>query len=205
MSSVRFPGKVLAPLLGKPIISHVIESCTDLANINETVVITSNEQSDNPLGDYLAARGSMFFRGPLLNVFQRFQMGLDQFPCDYVVRISGDSPFICRDLINFMVLMSLKLKNKVLFSNVFSKSFPKGQSIEIIKSDLLSNVDVNSLDANESEHVFPYFYKYLDPSLCYFPTLKKNNRKKNYCIDTVADIERVSLLDEFKFDKSDLK
>src|SRR3990167_1887604 len=103
MSSSRFPGKVLAPLHNKPLIKHIIDSARKVTGINKIVILTSVEESDEPLVSYLTKINCEYFRGSLDNVFERFKSALEQFSCDYIVRLSADSPFINNNLIEFML------------------------------------------------------------------------------------------------------
>src|SRR5436190_24302869 len=91
MSSSRFPGKVLAPLHGQPLIRHVLERLAAVLPEQCIVVATSREASDDPLAAYLATLGVPVYRGELENVVGRFQRCLEAFPCEWLVRISADS------------------------------------------------------------------------------------------------------------------
>ena len=199
MSSNRFPGKVLAPLRGKPLISHVIDRCTDVEGICDVILLTSKEKSDDPLCKYLEFLGHKFFRGSLLNVFYRYQAALKKFPCDYVVRICGDSPLLSVDLMNYMIDLCISNRDKELFSNVFLKTFPKGQSIEIIKSKNFENIDSNELNSDQREHVFPYFYDRIPNKKSVLLKQKFLTDMPNYCVDIVEDLSRLHNLSEFKF------
>ncbi|EKD70940.1 MAG: acylneuraminate cytidylyltransferase, partial [uncultured bacterium] len=103
LSSERFPGKVLAPLHQQPLIKHVVNCARSVREINQVVVLTSDNESDDPLVAYLEKIPCCYVRGDLENVFVRFQKALRDFPCDYFVRLSADSPFINSDLIQFMI------------------------------------------------------------------------------------------------------
>ncbi len=193
MSSARFPGKVLAPLHNKPLIKHVIDQAKKVSHIHKIVVVTSLEESDDPLSSYLEYIKCDYFRGHLDNVFDRFQSGLKIFICDYFVRLSADSPYLNPDLIEYMV-REIKTADYDLISNVMLRSFPKGQSIEIAKTKTFLNVNKMELTKEESEHVFPYFYQNKNKfKICSI----KNNRDEsrfNMCIDTIKDLTRLSVV-----------
>ena len=73
MGSTRFPGKVLAPFRGRPLIEHVIAAMrTSLPDCPLTVV-TSTHPTDDPLANHLAAIGTDCLRGPLEDVFGTWQ------------------------------------------------------------------------------------------------------------------------------------
>jgi spore coat polysaccharide biosynthesis protein SpsF len=74
MSSTRFPGKVLAPLHGQPIVVHVVRAAGAAVGPDNVVVATSDEASDDPLAEYLDSAGVSCFRGPLEDVLERFRL-----------------------------------------------------------------------------------------------------------------------------------
>ena len=48
-SSTRLPGKVLKPLAGKPMIWHIAKRAESCEHVDQVVVATSTESSDDPL------------------------------------------------------------------------------------------------------------------------------------------------------------
>ena len=191
MSSRRFPGKVLAPLDKKPVIKHIIDRMKTVGNVEKVVVLTSLEESDDPLVAYLEKIGCLYFRGSLDNVFERFLSALKIFPCDYFARISADSPLINSALLESMLHYAQE-NNNDLISNVVERTFPKGQSIEIIKSKIFSSVDVSFLENGDCEHIFPYFYR---NKKNYKITSIKNSIDEsdiNLCVDTLEDLRRLT-------------
>src|SRR5438128_10889412 len=99
MNSERFPGKVLAPLWGTPIISHVISRVSGAVSLSHVTVATSTERSDDPLAKYLQSEGVSVFRWPLDDVFQRFRLCLEEYPCDWFFRICSDYPLLYHPVI----------------------------------------------------------------------------------------------------------
>lgn len=191
MSSSRFPGKILAPLRNKPLIKHIIDCAKQVSHINKVVVLTSLEESDDPVASYLEKINCDYFRGSLENVFYRFQETLKVFPCDYLVRLSADSPFLDNNLINFMI-KKMKNENYDIISNVIVKKFPKGQSVEIIKAQTFLDIDKARLTKEECEHVFPYFYRNIDKYKVLSVENDVDESSLNMCVDTLQDLERLS-------------
>lgn len=188
MSSQRFPGKVLAPLHGEPLILHLIERVRQVSGINRVVVLTSTEPSDLPLASYLEAIGCAVFRGDLENVFLRFQGALEQYPCDYFVRLSADSPLMDVKLLSDVIACT-ESGDYEFISNVQSKMFPKGQSVEIVSRDLFLSMDADSLTSVQQEHVMPYFYE-ADISKLFIDNAV-NQRDINTCVDTIEDLRAI--------------
>ena len=103
MSSSRFPGKVLKPLLGEPMLFRQIERIRRCKNIDDIVVATSTDASDQPLADACAARGVNVARGSLGDVLDRFVTAARPFAPDAVVRLTGDCPLADPDVIDAVV------------------------------------------------------------------------------------------------------
>jgi spore coat polysaccharide biosynthesis protein SpsF len=157
MSSVRFPGKMLAPFRGRPLIAQVLERFREFGLHSRVVVLTSVDSTDDPLADFVANRCAVpVFRGDLGNVFARFQSALAEFPCDWFVRISGDSPVIDASLVYAM--MGFSGRDHDVISNVVRRTFPLGQSVECVRSDVFRALDPNELTADQREHVTKVFY-----------------------------------------------
>jgi spore coat polysaccharide biosynthesis protein SpsF len=157
MSSRRFPGKVLAPLAGRPLIAHVIERCGAAFGAEYVIVATSAEASDDALVGTVRELGCAVFRGELDNVLGRFQQCLRQHPCEWFVRISADSPLIDPRLIASVAKQ--RAPQFDLVTNVQTRTFPPGQSVEVVRSECFAGIDAAALSAEEREHVTLVFYR----------------------------------------------
>src|SRR5437879_4590 len=120
MSSRRFPGKVLAPFRGRPIIWQVTRAVTQALPQTRLVVLTSNQTSDDPLAAYLSSEKIPVFRGPLDDVYERFRRGLQENPCDLVLRICADSP-----LLDGYLLRAVAARAERGDVDIVSTTFPK--------------------------------------------------------------------------------
>jgi len=104
MSSSRLPGKVLKPLAGKPMIWHIVQRARACQLIDEVVVATSSEPSDDLLADFCSESNIRCHRGSLTNVLSRYIEVLEKTPQDYFVRITGDCPLIDPEFIDKQLL-----------------------------------------------------------------------------------------------------
>jgi spore coat polysaccharide biosynthesis protein SpsF len=102
-SSSRLPGKVLADLAGKPLIERVVERARRAVMVDEVVVLTSTDPSDDALCDVLAARGIPFRRGPLDDVLARYVALVQELAPALVVRITGDAPLLEPDFVDLQL------------------------------------------------------------------------------------------------------
>lgn len=161
MSSNRLPGKVLAPFRGEPLILSVLRAASQTSVGKAGVVLlTSDDVSDDPLACYVGALGFAVFRGPLDDVLGRFRRASSSFPCNWLVRICADSPLMDSSLID--AVMARRGPAFDLVTNTFPRSFPKGLSVEVVRSDALAALPDAALTADDREHVTPYFYRNAD-------------------------------------------
>ena len=155
MSSQRLPGKVLKLMGKQPLIQYLID------RVQQTnrpwVLATSDQIQDQALQDFCQKNQYPFFRGSLENVAERFLRAAEGQNWDAFVRISGDSPFLDPELIETVIDL-FQQNNVDLATNVFPRSFPKGQSVEVISTSILRN-NLKKMNLSEYiEHVTPYFY-----------------------------------------------
>lgn len=157
MSSTRFPGKMLAPFRGRPLIANLLDRLAQ-ANLRAKIVfLTSVDRTDDPLADFVDRRCDVaVYRGELENVAARFQACLNNHPCEWFVRISGDSPLMSGALVARMI--ELIDPDYDVVSNVVRRTFPFGQSVECIRSASFSALNVNDLTVDQKEHVTKVFY-----------------------------------------------
>ena len=104
MSSSRLPGKVMMPLAGQPMIWHIVQRARDCSLVDQVIVATSTETSDDTLADFCEAADIPYKRGSLKNVLSRFINILHDDPHRYVVRITGDCPLIYPEFIDKQII-----------------------------------------------------------------------------------------------------
>lgn len=193
-NSKRFRGKVLYPIYGKPIISHVISKVKKSKAVSQIVVATSKNKTDDILVKYLKKKKVKFFRGELNNVAKRALDVANKFNSRYFIRISADSPLIDYKIIDKAIknLKKEKFKNYDIITNTFPRSFPKGQSVEIIKTKTLEKY-LHRMNKIDLEHITRYFYK---NSKNFLIKNFKLNSTKNFiklAIDTKNDLKKILL------------
>ncbi len=190
MSSQRFPGKVLAPFRGEPVVRHVVRAVAEVVGEQSVVVATSTDSSDDPLVAYLSSLGVATFRGPLDDVFERFRLCLRDFPCEWILRISADSPLLDRELLRRVV--DAAAPGVDLVSTITVRTFPHGQSAELIRSDTLLALDPGELTSDDREHVTPFFYREAHRfRILSIESDSPERAGESLVIDTIEDLRRL--------------
>lgn len=209
MTSERLPGKVLCPFRGRPMVDWVLDGVRQVLPHEAITLLTSNRATDDPLAAYVRSRGFAVFRGPEKQVFSRFQMALNQQPCDWVMRISADSPLVDAQVLHAVI--DAARDEWDLITTIYPRTFPKGKNAELIRAQTLLKIRSDSLTANEAEHVTPVFY--LHPERYRIFNVTSGNphwSDKSLAVDTLDDLrrlERMSIeeITQFQFQPKTLK
>jgi len=194
MSSVRLPGKVLLEVAGEPLIARVFDRLGGAESLDSVLVVTSLDPSDDPLADYCERRAIPFRRGSLDDVAGRLLGAAEAEGLDALVRISGDSPLIDPALVDRAVSLYAE-GGAELVSNVYpERSFPTGQSIEVIAVEALSRAHRQMSEAEDREHVTPYLYanpgQFRIRGFSHIPPVPE----VRFTVDSNADHERLERL-----------
>ena len=156
MSSTRLSGKVLANLGGQPVIARVLSRLAKSREIDEIVVATSTEDSDDPLADTVEQLGWPVVRGPLDDVLARYALAAREHPGDGIVRITADCPFIDPEIVDDVVRQWRESSADYVANIIEPRTFPKGLDTEVISRSALEIADAEATDPYDREHVTPY-------------------------------------------------
>jgi len=190
MISSRFPGKVLALLDGKPVLDHLVDRLKAVLGAGAVVVATSDDRSDDPLAAHVPSLGVTLFRGPLENVAERFRLCVERHPCEWFFRVSGDSPLLDATL---LPLLRARAEPGVdLITNVFPRTYPKGHSVELLRTETFVRLRTGDLTPEEKEHVTKVYYNHPDRfRIVNVASGDPSLSRINYCVDTPEDLARL--------------
>ena len=156
MSSTRLPGKVMAPILGEPMIAKQLERVRRAKALTRTLVATSTDCSDDPLACYLASKGQALFRGSLRDVLDRYARAAQAAgEPSHVVRLTADCPLIDPEVIDEAVRLALA-SGAAYTSNVEQRTYPVGLDVEVVKTEALLAAAAEATDPYDREHVTPF-------------------------------------------------
>lgn len=190
MTSSRLPGKVLRPLDGKPMLLFLLERVARCRSLAGTVVATSDRESDDAVAHACDDAGVPCHRGDLEDVAGRFAGALRHHPADAFVRINADSPLLDPALIDRGVAL-YRSADPDLVSNVFPRSFPPGQSVEIIRSASFLDA-LDGMTGDEHEHVTLHFYRNASRYRIATFAAARPYGDRHMAVDTEADWARFS-------------
>ncbi len=191
--SRRLPGKVLAPIAGRPLIEHCLRRLL-LADVGPVVLATTTAGRDDVLAEMAAALGVHVVRGPEEDVLQRFLLVADYVEARFLIRATGDNPAVDIDAPG-RVLAAIRATGA---DHVVERGLPVGAAVEAVRTAALFQAAAQSREAYDREHVTPYVYRHpgrfraespLAPAWLRRPDLRLT-------VDTPAELESVRELIE---------
>jgi|ETNmetMinimDraft_33_1059910.scaffolds.fasta_scaffold20409_1 spore coat polysaccharide biosynthesis protein SpsF (cytidylyltransferase family) len=193
VNSKRLPRKMIKKINGNSILEILIDRLKLSKKISEIIILTSKHNSDNPIVKICKLKKIRFYRGPLKNVAKRFYDIIKNKNAKSFIRICGDSPLIDHNLID-KAISKFNLKKYDLLTNIFPRSYPKGQSIEIVNSNTYKNYFLLFNNKNHKEHVTTYFYENFKKFKMYKLKNNINQSNINLSINTIDDFNKVKKL-----------
>ena len=154
-SSTRLPGKVMMPILGKPMLELQLERLLRCNKIDKLVVATSDQDADQHIVDLCIKLNVAVYQGSLDDVLDRFyQAAISHFP-SHVVRLTGDCPLADPEIIDEIIDFHVK-GNFDYSSNAIQPTFPDGLDVEVMRFSCLEEAWCESFLPSEREHVTPF-------------------------------------------------
>jgi spore coat polysaccharide biosynthesis protein SpsF len=183
MGSDRFPGKVLTPIGGIPVLKMIVRRLSSSAKLENVLVATSDLQRDDSIEHVCTEEGVDCFRGSENDVLGRFALAAQGQEERRIVRITADCPFVSGETLD-PVLEQCELNPE--FALVTTKpDYPRGIDYEIVPFAILSEIDKRATEPSDREHIFNFIYGKPDE----FKVLRLS------CPGALAMVEREFLLD----------
>ncbi|MDI3517669.1 MAG: spore coat polysaccharide biosynthesis protein SpsF [Thermotogota bacterium] len=157
MSSSRLPGKVLKPLGGKPALQRVVERVIKAQRIDEVIIATSTDPTDDPIEALCSSQKWKCFRGDLDDVLKRYHDAAKSAGAGIVVRITADCPLIDPTLIDTCIDAYKKnIEHVDYVSNIDERTFPDGLDVEVFSFKALETAYLKATSPHDREHVTPF-------------------------------------------------
>jgi spore coat polysaccharide biosynthesis protein SpsF len=188
MGSERLPGKVLMPVMGRPLLWYLLNQLKQAKRLEGIVIATSNQVRDDAIEEFGAGAGVHVVRGSERDVLDRFHCAAAEAKADYIVRITADCPLICPTVVDGTIENHFASGCDYTMNDV-PGCFPRGYDAEVFSRVVLERTHVKARRLADREHVTYYIYThteefsvntYRDASFPRFPT-------DRICVDTQED------------------
>lgn len=198
MTSTRLPGKVLLPLGGKPMLERQLERLALCREVDEIVLATTSNTTDDALEALGRTQGVRVFRGSEHDVLERYCGAAREARAEIVMRVTSDCPFIDPGVCD-AVIEALKQQGTDYASNTLRRTYPRGLDTEVFYADTLFRMARLGTSLPAREHV-TYFAHAEAPHLFLLRAVVdpsgRDEHLRRWTVDTPEDMEAMRLLFE---------
>jgi len=191
MGSQRLPGKVLAPIAGRPVLEHCLLRLL-ASEVAPVILATTRRDDDDAVAAVAERLGVTVFRGATDDVLDRFVRCAEQAQLDVVIRATADNPAVDIDAPGR--LMAAMGRSRADY--VGEEGLPYGAGVEAVTVDALRKQAIANRDAFDREHVTTYIRRRRDQftalRLDAAPALRRPDVRLT--VDTAEDLEQMRRL-----------
>lgn len=192
MNSERLPGKVLAEVLGKPLLGYQIERVRRVMFSHELMIATTRGSSDDPVAAFCKKNDVACYRGPENDVLGRYAEAAARVSAEAVVRLTGDCPLTDPIIVESVVDRFQKHAGEVdLVSNVLKRTYPRGLDCEVVSQSALQRALESAVLPAEREHVTLHLYNHPEHFRLIGVENAADESRHRWTVDTAEDLELV--------------
>lgn len=159
-NSTRLKSKILKEVFGRPILSLLIERLKSCKKVNQIIIATTINKTDDIIVEVAKQNGVAFFRGSEADLLDRHYKAGIQFNADIIVKVPSDCPLADPSIIDKAIQYYMDNETKFDYiSNYHPPTFPDGLDVEVIPMETLKNAWTNAKKDYEREHLTPYIWE----------------------------------------------
>lgn len=192
LDSSRLPGKALLPLAGRPMVFRVMEALSRVPC--DRRVLACPQDSETAFAPLAEEAGFSLFVGSKEDVLDRFSRAARRFDARWIIRATGDNPFVFPDAAAALIE---ETKKEEADYGTYGAT-PYGAGVEAIRAEALYSAALQARDPFEREHVCPYLYGHPERFFLHRPVAPKIWRgpQIRVTVDTQTDYQRAQQLYE---------
>lgn len=192
MGSTRLPGKSMRSILGRPLLSFVIERLQRCENYDQLIVGTSNKPLDKQIVDFCRREHIDCYIGDEADVLDRYFEAAQEVDADVVVRVTGDCPLIDPAIVDEVIDCYLEHFPKYDYvSNVVERTYPRGMDVEVFSMKCLEAMKRYAVTPDEKEHVTLYILHHKDRFSTHSLVSKQDLSEHRWTVDTEEDFQLI--------------
>lgn len=194
-SSSRLPNKVLKTILDKPMLALQIERVRRANLVDQLVIATSDDASDDALARLCEELNVPCFRGNLNDVLDRYYQASLAYMPDHVVRLTGDCPLTDPSVIDLVIQSHLD-SGADYSSNSVQASYPDGLDVEVCKYAVLKQAWAEAKLRSQREHVTLFIHQQPDLFQLNHVCAQTDLSHLRWTVDNQEDFELVNTIYE---------
>ncbi len=202
MGSSRLCGKVMRPILGKPLIAYHFERLLKAAL--PIFLATTDGAEDDILAKCAGEYGIAIHRGDRDDVLARYYFIAQKFDLKVIIRVTADCPLVDGLLIKRALDQYVCISNENLYlSPCLKRTLPRGLDFEIFSHRLLEKAYRDGHRKIDREHVTPHLYHPLLAGVQLGHVVEEIDLSSwRLCVDKKEDICLVEkLIGEYRADR----
>lgn len=161
MRSSRLPGKVLKPILGRPMLALMIERLQRSSRLDAISIATTADESCDEIATLANELHVGCYRGSEDDVLDRVLKTAKHAKADLIVELTGDCPLLDPVIVDCVI--EAFLANKVDYcSNGLIETYPRGMDVQVFPVSVLERVADLTDQPEDREHVSLYIYEHPD-------------------------------------------
>lgn len=158
MTSTRLPGKVLKEVQGKPLLQHMVERLQRSNLLDDIVIATTTNPSDDVIESLANKIGVPCYRGSEDDVLQRVLDAAHENNVDVIVETPGDCPMIDWEVLDNVIAHYLN-NDYDYVSNNLELTYPGGLDVQVFSTKTLEDVNKRTSSPVDHEHVSLFIYR----------------------------------------------
>jgi spore coat polysaccharide biosynthesis protein SpsF len=165
LGSSRFPGKVLQPILGRPMLWYIVDRLRHVPSVASIVVAVPDGPKDAPLRQFCQENGIQSFSGNEFDVLDRFYRAAKEYGGDPILRITADCPLVDPALIQELIEIyqrgnydHIGVATGAGADHLQEGRFPDGLDCECFSFAALERSWREATDVRDREHVTRYMW-----------------------------------------------
>lgn len=159
---MRLRGKVLLDLAEATVLDWVVGRARLAETIDQLVVATTTDRSDDPLVDHCREAGYPYVRGARDDVLDRIVTAAASERADVVVRLTGHRPFVDPAVVDLLVRTHLRERRDYTTNSLpppHPHTYPVGLDVEVVSMSALTEAWTARDGHRHREDVTPYLYE----------------------------------------------
>ena len=157
MGSTRLPGKALADIHGRPLLSMLLARVRH-SHVDGIIFATTEEKADDVLIDWARNEGVLYHRGSTDDVLSRVVDAATWANAEIVVRVCGDTPLLDPFMIDVGVTLVRENVCDIALGNK-QRRFPWGTTCHVCRLADLDLLNRTEPDRSAHEHVTLALYE----------------------------------------------
>ncbi len=190
MGSTRLPGKVLRPVLGRPLLDYLVQRLGRARRVSALTIATSTNPADDAIVEYCRQAGAPCVRGDELDVLARYHQAARAASAEVVVRVTADCPLLDPAVVDLVVERFLR-GDVDYASNTMVRSYPRGLDVEVFSMSALELAFSEAREPAEREHVTPFIWRRPERFRLANVVHATDQSRYRWTVDADADLELI--------------